>query len=73
MLLSEQRIRDWLNLEPMAVIRDLVEMIVNCGWKDFVAYLNYFSADVGSRMWGLIAPLFWSESAMVELEKIADT
>ena len=73
MLLSEQRIRDWLNLEPMAVIKDLVEMIVNCGWKDFVAYLNCFSADVGSRMWGAIAPLFWCESAMVELAKIADT
>ncbi len=73
MLLDEQRIREWLNLEPMAVIKDLVEMIVNCGWKDFVAYLDCFSADVGSRLWGLIVPLFWSESAMDELEKIADT
>ncbi len=73
MLLDEKKIRDWLNLEPMAVIRDLVEMIVNCGCQDFVAYLNCFSADVGSRLWGLIAPLFWSDGAMVELAQITDT
>ena len=72
MLLDEKKIREWLNLEPMAVIRDLVEMIVDCGWKDFVAYLDCFSADVGSRLWGLIAPLFWSDGAMVELERIVD-
>ncbi|MGK7948857.1 MAG: hypothetical protein AB4368_08660 [Xenococcaceae cyanobacterium] len=73
MLLDEKKIREWLNLEPMAAIKDLVEMIVDCGCQDFVAYLDCFSVDVGSRLWGAIAPLFWWEEAMVELEKIADT
>ena len=68
-LLQNNRIRDWMALNPLEAVQELWQAIQDVGWRDFHEYLSVFTVDIQAQIWGLIAELIFPSGAISELEK----
>lgn len=66
-LLDDAKIKQWLKIDSADAIAECLSIIHDCGWENFRQYLEYFSLDIQTNIWGLIAPVVLPASFLEKL------
>lgn len=69
-LLEQDKIRLWMNLNPVEAAQKVFQALQDYGWRDFQLYLDNFSVGVQASMWAMILPLILDSAEISELQAL---